>query len=69
MKYNINLQERIPSIEEQVLMKVIINKIKCNKCDEIIQSILVRDFRFCKCGTVEVDGGHNYLRTCGNREN
>lgn len=49
-------------------MKVIINKIKCNKCGKIIESISVHDFRFCKCGAVAVDGGHDYLRRCGNRE-
>ena len=26
------------------------------------------DFEFCKCGAVAVDGGHDYLRRCGNRE-
>ena len=25
-------------------------------------------FKFYKCGAVAVDGGHDYLRRCGNRE-
>ena len=45
--------------------KVIINKIKCKKCGDVIESIHRHDFKFCKCGAVEVDGGHNYLRRCG----
>ena len=28
----------------------------------------VHDFKFCKCSAVAVDGGHDYLRRCGNRE-
>ena len=49
--------------------KIIVNKIKCNKCGEILESISVHDFKFCKCGSVAVDGGHEYLRRCGKREN
>ena len=42
------------------------NKFMCNKCGDIIESTSVHDFKFCKCGTVAVDGGHDYLRRCGN---
>lgn len=28
----------------------------------------VHDFKFCSCGSCAVDGGHDYLRRCGNRE-
>ena len=28
----------------------------------------MHDFKFCKCGAVAVDGGKDYLRRCGNRE-
>ena len=48
------------------MKKIIINKIKCKKCGEIIESTHRHDFKFCKCGTVAVDGGHDYLRRCGN---
>ena len=47
---------------------IVINKIRCNKCGDIIESTSVHDFKFCKCGAVAVDGGHSYLRRCGNRE-
>ena len=48
--------------------KIIVNKIKCKKCGDVIESTYRHDFKFCKCGAVAVDGGHEYLRRCGNRE-
>ena len=50
------------------MQKIIVNKIKCIKCGDVIESSSIHDFRFCKCGSVAVDGGRNYLRRCGNRE-
>lgn len=47
---------------------IIINKIKCKKCGEIIESRHRHDFKFCKCGAVAVDGGKDYLRRLGNQE-
>lgn len=47
---------------------IIINKIKCKKCGEIIESKHRHDFKFCKCGAVAVDGGKDYLRRLGNQE-
>ena len=35
---------------------------------DIIESKTVHDFKFCSCGSCAVDGGHDYLRRCGNRE-
>ena len=46
-------------------MKVIVNKIRCKKCGEIIESTHRHDFKICKCGAVAVDGGHDYLRRSG----
>lgn len=48
--------------------KITVNKIRCKKCGDIIESISVHDFKSCKCGAVSVDGGHDYLRRYGNRE-
>ena len=48
-------------------MKITTNKIKCKKCGDIIESIHVHDFKYCKCGEVAVDGGKAYLRRLGNR--
>ena len=48
--------------------KILVNRIKCKKCGEILESSTVHDFKSCKCGAVAVDGGHSYLRRCGKRE-
>ena len=47
-------------------MAIIINKIKCRICGDIIESESIHDFKRCKCGAVGVDGGHHYLRRIGN---
>lgn len=44
------------------MRRIIHNRIKCNHCGEIIESYTVHDFKFCKCGAVAVDGGHDYLK-------
>lgn len=50
------------------MKKIILNKIRCNKCGDEIQSTYEHDFVKCKCGACAVDGGHYYLRRCGNVE-
>jgi hypothetical protein len=47
---------------------IIVNKIKCLKCGEIIESKTVHDFKMCSCGSCGVDGGKEYLRRIGNME-
>lgn len=42
------------------------NKIRCLKCDEVIESTHIHDFKWCKCKSVAVDGGKAYLRRAGN---
>lgn len=49
-------------------MKIIRNAIRCKKCGEVIESKSVHDFKFCSCGACAVDGGHEYLRRCGELE-
>jgi hypothetical protein len=44
------------------------NKIKCLRCGDIIESTSVHDFKFCSCGACAVDGGMEYLRRVGERE-
>ena len=44
------------------------NAIRCNKCGEIIESADTHDCKFCRCGAVGVDGGLEYLRRMGKRE-
>ena len=42
-------------------MTILVNKIRCKKCGEEIESTYTHDFRSCKCGACAVDGGHEYL--------
>ena len=50
------------------MVKIIRNVIKCKKCGDVIESYSAHDFKFCSCESCAVDGGHDYLRRCGNRE-
>jgi len=49
-------------------MKIIINKIRCKKCNDIIESKTVNDFKKCKCGAIAIDGGKQYLKRLGKLE-
>ena len=44
---------------------VVTNKLQCNDCKDIIESVHRHDFKFCKCGAIGVDGGKSYLRRVG----
>jgi hypothetical protein len=48
--------------------KILVNKIQCKKCKDIIESKHVHDFKWCKCRSIAVDGGLAYLRRIGNFE-
>lgn len=48
------------------MKKIIVNKIRCKKCGEVIESKSRHDFVTCKCGSCSVDGGLNYIRRCAN---
>ena len=48
--------------------KIIHNRIKCLKCGDVIESKYRHDYKTCSCGACAVDGGHDYLRRCGNLE-
>lgn len=37
-------------------------KIKCLKCNTVIESKHRHDMVWCKCGDVSVDGGDDYLK-------
>ena len=47
------------------MKKIKTNKIRCRKCGDIIESTYTHDFKYCECDSVAVDGGHDYLRRCG----
>ena len=50
------------------MKRILVNKIQCNMCGDVIESTSVHDFKRCKCGAVAVDGGHEYMKRCGNPE-
>ena len=37
-------------------------KIRCLKCNDIIESLSVHDYKKCKCGACSIDGGNEYTR-------
>lgn len=41
------------------------NQVRCNKCGDEPYSAHRHDFKYCKCGSVAVDGGMEYLRRVG----
>ncbi len=41
------------------------NKIKCLSCNTILTSYFRHDFKWCKCESIFVDGGMDYLRRGG----
>lgn len=44
------------------MVKIIINKVRCRHCNDIIESKHVHDFQRCQCGAIAVDGGTDYQR-------
>lgn len=49
--------------------KIKSNKIRCNKCQDTIESLNRHDFKYCKCGECAVDGGKDYLKRTFKDEN
>ena len=48
--------------------EIIKNVIRCKKCGDVIESKTRHDFKWCKCHSCAVDGGHDYLRRVGDRD-
>ena len=48
-------------------VKIIINRIKCKFCGDILESKSRHDFKFCSCCKVAIDVGHFYLKRSGNQ--
>ena len=44
------------------------NRIQCKRCNDVIESTHRHDFRWCKCKSVAVDGGLEYLKRTGNMD-
>lgn len=47
---------------------IISNKIKCKKCEDIIESKNTNDYKRCSCGAVAIDGCKDYLKRIGNEK-
>lgn len=50
-------------------MRILVNKIRCNKCGEEIESTSTHDFKWCRCNSVAIDGGLDYLRRIAKSKN
>lgn len=48
------------------IKRIIQNEVKCKLCNDIIWSAHRHDFKYCKCGSVAVDGGMEYIKRVGN---
>lgn len=42
--------------------KILVNKVRCKKCNDIIESKHSHDFKRCQCGQIFIDGGRDYQR-------
>ena len=49
--------------------EIVLNQAQCALCKDIITSKHRHDFVWCKCGSVAVDGGRDYLKRCGEPSN
>jgi len=50
-------------MDEQMRIKiVVVNKVRCKHCNDIIESTHRHDFKFCSCGKIAIDGGHDYQK-------
>ncbi len=45
-----------------------INAAVCVKCKDYVRSMNRHDFKYCKCGSIAVDGGSHYIRRLGKPE-
>ena len=49
--------------------KILSNKAQCAVCSTIIESRYRHDFVWCKCRSIAVDGGKDYLKRVGEPTN
>lgn len=48
--------------------EILRNRARCRLCGTILESRHAQDLQTCNCGAVSVDGGREYLRRLGRRE-
>ncbi|WP_188453390.1 DUF7695 domain-containing protein [Virgibacillus oceani] len=44
------------------MKRILVNKVRCKKCNDIIESKHSHDYRRCSCGAIFIDGGTDYQR-------
>lgn len=44
--------------------RILRNRARCRRCNQVIESRSQHDFVTCNCGAISVDGGTAYLRRC-----
>lgn len=49
----------------QYFNKIVCNKAQCKTCNDIIESKHKHDFINCRCGSLAVDGGKDYIKRSG----
>ena len=47
------------------MQTVIVNKVQCMKCKDVIESKHRHDMVWCSCKSCAVDGGRDYLKRVG----
>jgi hypothetical protein len=52
-------------VPQPVKRRITRNAAECLRCGDIIESKYRWDYVSCTCGAIAVDGGHDYLRRCG----
>ncbi len=48
--------------------KILRNSAKCRKCGDEIESTHRHDFQACRCRTIFIDGGKDYIKCGGDPE-
>jgi len=60
MNIDLTLTELINSVQNLTkgssMKRVLINKVRCKKCNDIIESKHSYDFKRCECGEIFIDG-------------
>lgn len=51
------------------MLRLIVNRVRCKKCNDIIESISTYDFKTCKCGAISIDGGKEYQKVSWKSDN
>jgi len=47
------------------MARIVLNRVRCKRCGDIIESKHRYDFVWCRCQAIAVDGGLDYLRRVG----